>query len=287
MSDNSQTSTQDLRDAVRENYARVALEQPGEHPDEQTDGSCGCCSGEAPTADAGSAYSPSELAQMPDGLDMGLGCGNPTGIAGLSEGDVVLDLGSGGGIDVFLAGQRIGASGRAIGVDMTPEMISRARNNTGSYSELTGFDNVEFRLGEIEHLPVADASVDVVLSNCVINLSTDKASVWKEIGRVLRPGGRVAIADIALLRELPPSIAERIDAYTGRVAGAVRTEETTRMALDANLSDVSVTATTTYDAEDVAEWSDQALASIADDLCRAGDTSHYIASVLITARKAA
>ena len=139
---------------------------------------------------------------------MGLSCGNPNALAALQPGEVVLDLGAGGGFDVFIVGKKVGATGRAIGVDMTAEMLGKARKNIASYRKQTGLDNVEFRLGEIEHLPVADASVDAIISNCVINLSPDKPQVWREIARVLKPGGRVAVSDLALLKPLPPAVAE-------------------------------------------------------------------------------
>ena len=143
---------------------------------------------------------------------MGLSCGNPTAIASLKHGEVVLDLGAGGGFDSFIAGGKVGTFGHVIGVDMTPEMVAKARKNILSYHERTGLDNVEFRLGEIEHLPVADASVDVVISNCVINLSPNKPQIWREIARVLKPGGRVAVSDLALLKLLPSAVAEMIEA---------------------------------------------------------------------------
>src|ERR1019366_6210252 len=153
-------------------------------------------------------YSPEELAALPEGANMGLSCGNPTALASLKPGEVVLDLGSGGGFDVFIAGRKVGAKGRAIGVDMTPEMLAKARKNIAAYRERSGLDNVEFRLGEIEHLPLAGKSADVVISNCVINLSPDKGQVWREIARVLKPGGRVAVSDLALFKPLRQEVRE-------------------------------------------------------------------------------
>ena len=161
---------------------------------------------------------------------MGLSCGNPNALAALQPGEVVLDLGAGGGFDVFIAGKKVGATGRAIGVDMTAEMLGKARKNIAAYRERTGLDNVEFRLGEIEHLPLADNSVDAVISNCVINLSPDKPQVWREIARVLKPGGRVAVSDLALLKPLPPAVLESVEALVGCVAGAVLVSDTERMA---------------------------------------------------------
>ncbi len=144
---------------------------------------------------------------------MGLSYGNPTAITSLQPAEVVLDLGSGGGFDLFLAGPKVGAAGRAIGIDMTPEMLALARKNMQTYREHTGLDNVEFRIGEIEHLPVANASVDVVISNGVLNLSPDKPQVWRDIARVLKPGGRVAVSDLALRQPLPPAMASRRYSY--------------------------------------------------------------------------
>src|ERR1043166_2858014 len=187
-----------VRNKVRDGYAAIA----------QGDG--GCCGPHCNSApqDANKlasqlGYSVEELEALPDGANMGLSCGNPAALAALKPGEVVLDLGSGGGFDVFIAGRKLGSTGRAIGVDMTPEMLARARKNAEEYRRSTGLDNVEFRLGEIEHLPVPDSSVDALISNCVINLSPDKPQVWREISRVLRPGGRVAVSDLALLKPLP------------------------------------------------------------------------------------
>src|SRR5438105_1906005 len=213
-----------VRQVVREGYGKIA----------QAGGSCcgtsASCCGSTDTVAEDLAkhigYSAEELAALPEGANMGLSCGNPNALAALQPGEVVLDLGSGGGFDVFIAGSKVAASGRAIGADMTPQMIAKARHNTQAYRQRTGLDNVEFRLGEIEHLPVADASVDVVISNCVINLSPDKPQVWREIGRVLKPDGRVAVSDLALLRPLPPAILKMVEALVGCVAGAVLVSET-------------------------------------------------------------
>ncbi len=166
-------------------------------------------------------YSAEELQAIPEAARMGLGCGNPTALASLKEGEVVLDLGAGGGIDCFLAAVAVGKTGKAIGVDMTPEMLHRARDNARS----GGYDNVEFRLGEIENLPVADGTVDAVISNCVINLSPDKERVFNEAYRVLKPGGRVMVSDIVLTKELPEDIRNSLEAYAGCVAGASRKED--------------------------------------------------------------
>ena len=166
-------------------------------------------------------YSADELKSIPAGANMGLSCGNPTAIASLRAGEVVVDLGSGGGLDVFLAAQQVGPTGKAIGIDMTPEMIDRARAN----ARAGGYDNVEFHLATIDQLPLPDATVDCVISNCVINLAPDKPAVFREIARVLKPGGRLAVSDIALKGELPQAISDSLAAYVGCIAGAIKIDE--------------------------------------------------------------
>ena len=222
-----------VRENVRKGYAAIARSGVS---------CCGpaksCCSTSSVTGVAKAiGYSDAELATLPDGANMGLSCGNPGAIAALRRGETVLDLGSGGGFDVFLVAQKVGPRGRAIGVDMTPEMLSKARANAESFQRQTNLDNVDFRLGEIEHLPVADKSIDVVISNCVINLSPDKPQVWREIARVLKPGGRVAISDLALLRPLPAKIRESLEALVGCIAGAALVADTRRMIRAAGLVD--------------------------------------------------
>ena len=213
-----------IEDAVRETYGAIA-ESPlsGEHR------------GVHRIAEA-FGYTSEELASIPAGANMGLSCGNPTATANLRPGEVVVDLGSGGGLDVFLAARKVGPSGRAIGIDMTPSMVERARSN----AERQGLDNVEFHESTIDKLPLADASVDCVISNCVINLAPDKAAVLREIARVLKPGGRVAVSDIALKKPLPPEIENDLFAYVGCIAGAVLIEEYVRGLEAAGFSDVQV-----------------------------------------------
>ncbi|MCX7012275.1 MAG: arsenite methyltransferase [Candidatus Sumerlaeota bacterium] len=208
------------RAAVRERYGRIA----------QREGSCcassSCCGvGAADQAAVAMGYDAADLATLPAGANMGLSCGNPLALASLKPGEVVLDLGSGGGFDVFLAGQKVGPTGRAIGVDMTPEMLAKARRNIAAYRERTGWDNVEFRLGEIEHLPVADSGVDVIISNCVINLSPDKPAVFREAFRILRSGGRLAISDVVATAPLPESMRSDKGLVCGCIGGAATIDE--------------------------------------------------------------
>ena len=185
-------------------------------------------------------YSPEELASIPAEANMGLSCGNPTATANLREGETVVDLGSGGGLDVFLAAVKVGRTGRAIGIDMTPEMIELARRNASRGNSGEPFTNVEFHLSTIDKLPLADNSVDCVISNCVINLAPDKPAVFSEIARVLKPGGRLAVSDIALKKPLPKEISEDIFAYVGCISGAILIEDYKRNLIEAGFSNVQV-----------------------------------------------
>ncbi len=278
--------SEQIRERVREGYARIAQAGVWHSDGGASSSGCGCCGG--PVDAAGLAqtvgYSQADLAALPEGANMGLCCGNPTAIASLNPGEVVLDLGSGGGFDVFLAGPKVKSTGRVIGVDMTPDMLTKARRNIASYRERTGLDNVEFRLGEIEHLPIADASVDVVISNCVINLSTDKPQVWREIARVLKPGGRVAVSDLALLQPLPPAVAEMVEALVGCIAGAVLVVDTERMVRDAGLTDLALTRKPEY-VQTLSSLQDPLYRRIAEHLPAGSTPADYVTSLAITARK--
>lgn len=228
-----------IRNQVRSSYAKVA--------EASNAGSCcgieSSCCGVSDDIDINTlnslrlGYSQEDLTRAPQGADMGLGCGNPRAIAALQPGQVVLDLGSGGGFDAFLAAREVGDNGRVIGVDMTPEMVSKARTN----AETAQFDNVEFRLGEIEHLPVADNTIDVIISNCVINLSPDKAQVFRDAYRVLRPGGRLAISDVVATIELPQELKSDPTLYAGCMAGALHLEELDSLLLEAGFTDIQIT----------------------------------------------
>jgi SAM-dependent methyltransferase len=219
----------EIRKSVRENYAKRAT---------PCKSGCGgtCCAESASPVSQAIGYSADELRSIPQGADLGLGCGHPTALASLQTGEVVLDLGSGAGIDCFLAAEKVGPAGRAIGVDMTHEMIERARDN----ARQEGIENVEFRLGEIEHLPVADGSVDVIVSNCVINLSPDKPQVFREAFRALQRGGRLMVSDIVLRGELPKEIQESMEQYVGCVAGASQIDDYLGAIRDAGFRDVTV-----------------------------------------------
>lgn len=202
----------EIRKAVREGYAQIA--QKGSSCCESA---ASCCTDPHMQVSKKLGYTEEDLRSLPKGANLGLGCGNPVALASLNEGETVLDLGSGAGLDCFLAAKKVGGKGRVIGVDMTPEMIDRAREN----AKKGKYDNIEFRLGEIENLPVADSTVDVVISNCVINLSPNKKRVFEEAFRTLKPGGRLMVSDIVLLKELPEAIRNSVDAYVGCLSGAI------------------------------------------------------------------
>lgn len=227
------TTSDQIRATVREAYGAVATQQ-------QRNGCCGAaasCCGPTESSSRQLGYSDADLGTVPEGADLGLGCGNPHAIAGLKPGERVLDLGSGAGFDAFLAARQVGPNGLVIGVDMTPEMIDRARANAAK----SGLAHVEFRMGEIEQLPVDSASVDVIMSNCVINLAPDKPAVFREAFRVLAPGGRLAISDIVAIGDLPAAIASDPAAYTGCIAGAAPVAELERMIAAVGFTNVRIT----------------------------------------------
>lgn len=223
----------EIKQAVRERYAKIA---------EQESSCCvpetSCCGPAQSLQDISKkiGYSEEELAAVPEAANLGLGCGNPVALASLREGETVLDLGSGAGLDCFIAANKVGRSGKVIGVDMTPEMIFKAREN----AEKNNYKNVEFRLGEIENLPAADASVDVIISNCVINLSPKKQEVFREAFRILKSGGRMHVSDIVLLKELPESILNSAEAYTGCVSGAIMKNDYIETIKDAGFQSVEI-----------------------------------------------
>lgn len=222
-----------IKSEIRRRYAAIA----------QSAGSCGCSpgccqpsAGPLPDASARIGYSPEELSAAPEGADLGLGCGNPQTMAELNEGETVIDLGCGGGFDCFLAARRVGPAGRVIGVDMTEEMIAKARANAAA----GGFSNCEFRVGEIEDLPVADETADWILSNCVINLSPDKPRVFAEAFRVLRPGGRLAVSDVVAVEPIPEGIKADLQAHGGCLAGCATVPETEAMLEAAGFTEIRV-----------------------------------------------
>ena len=231
-------SKNEIRDEVRNRYSNIADSSSAVNcctPTNDTD----CCSPQ--TFDFQSlklGYSKEEIKAVPEGANLGLGCGNPQAIAAIKPGEVVLDLGSGAGFDAFLAANQVGENGFVIGVDMTPEMITKARKN----AEKTGLVQIEFRLGEIEHLPVADATIDVIISNCVVNLSPDKPKVFKEAFRVLKTGGRLAISDIVLQKELPEELKTNLDLYCSCVSGASTIQEIEHMLEDSGFTQINIQA---------------------------------------------
>ncbi|MBX3396610.1 MAG: arsenite methyltransferase [Phycisphaerae bacterium] len=266
-----------VRDQVRDGYSKIAQGRSGG----------GCCGPATFTPDElaqAIGYSQQDLAVTPEAANMGLSCGNPTALASLRPGEVVLDLGAGGGFDCFVAGPKVGASGRVIGVDMTPDMLAKARRNVALYRDRSGLNNVEFRLGEIENLPVADGSVDVVISNCVLNLSPNKARVWQEIARVLKPGGRVAVSDLALLQPLPDAIRRDVEALIGCIAGAILIEETRQQMQSAGLTRIVLTPKPQY-MESMSSWQDPLYERIIRQLPAATKPGDFITSLDIAAVK--
>jgi SAM-dependent methyltransferase len=222
---------QKIKEIVKDKYGKIAMGS-----------ACGCGSGCRPMPDdagdisKGLGYTDADLAAVPEGANLGLGCGNPLAFSALKEGDAVLDLGSGAGFDSFLAARTVGKTGKVIGVDMTPEMIAKATANATA----GGYDNVEFLLGDIEALPLPDNSVDVAISNCVINLAPDKEKVFTELYRVLRPGGRFMVSDLVLLKELPERVRTSVDAYVGCVAGAILKDQYLALIRGAGFEDVRI-----------------------------------------------
>ncbi|MCL2872715.1 MAG: arsenite methyltransferase [Betaproteobacteria bacterium] len=283
---NNPSSSASIKETVRAGYAAIATGQQS-----SCCGSGGGCCGSQRSNQADPdrlaqaiGYDAESLAHLPEGANMGLSCGNPVAIAALLEGQTVLDLGSGGGFDAFQAGVKVKASGRVIGVDMTPEMLARARENIEPYRQRTGFDNVEFRLGEIENLPVSDASIDVVLSNCVINLSPDKPQVWREIFRVLKPDGKVSVSDLALLKPLPDNIREMAAALVGCVAGAALVEETRAVLEKTGFNSIVLTPKPDY-VRNMQDWNDPLYRQIAEALPKGEEIADYVVSLSIEARK--
>jgi arsenite methyltransferase len=274
----------DMRKKVQERYGQIAA----------SSGSCcgpvaagqskpaksGCC-GASPSAaelSAAAGYSVAELATIPEGANLGLGCGNPVALASLRPGETVLDLGSGGGIDCFLAAGKVGPEGRVIGVDMTPEMIHLARENAGK----NGSKNVEFRLGEIESLPVADGTIDAAISNCVINLSPDKDRVFREIYRTLKPGGHMMVSDIVLDGELPEGIRESVAAYTGCIGGALKRSDYLAAIAKAGFTQVEIVAETKVPVDLWADYPAEAKNLSREDIKAALGA---VASIKVSAKK--
>jgi ubiquinone/menaquinone biosynthesis C-methylase UbiE len=235
-----------VKKIVRDRYAEIAKQNTT--CCSSTKSSC-CGTASATDISKKIGYSDKELKSVPKDSNLGLGCGNPIALASLKKGETVLDLGSGAGFDCFLAAKRVGKTGKVIGIDMTAEMIEKARAN----AEKNRYDNVEFRLGEIENLPVADNSVDVIISNCVINLSPNKKQVFNEAYRVLKPGGRLMVSDIVLLSKLPNVIKNSVQAYVGCVAGAVLKKDYIQLIISVGFKNVKILDETNYPIEFVAD----------------------------------
>ena len=262
--DDERLDAAEQRTAVRERYSRIATESSS------CCGDTDSCSETAADKSQKLGYSDDDLDAVDGDANLGLGCGNPTAIASLEEGDTVLDLGSGGGFDCFLAAREVGPDGRVIGVDMTPEMVEKARGNV----EENAATNVEFRLGEIEHLPVGDASADVILSNCVVNLSPDKPQVFREAYRVLRPGGRLAVSDVVMTAELPTDVRADPESVAACVGGASSISALETMLGEAGFADVSIEPKADSD-EFIRDWDSDR------------DLSDYVVAATIEAEKPA
>jgi arsenite methyltransferase len=269
-----------IKKAVKSGYARVALQNI---PCCGTNSSCCGSSNLAEDISRKIGYSDEDLSAVPEGANLGLGCGNPVALASLQEGETVLDLGSGAGFDCFIAASKVGSTGKLIGVDMTPEMIEKATRN----AQAGNFGNVEFRLGEIENLPVSDNQVDVVISNCVINLSPDKQKVFKEAFRVLKPGGRLMVSDMVLLKELPEAIRHSVEAYVGCIAGAAMKDDYLAAIRSAGFHEIEILGENLYPIELMSN--DPIAQAICADLNlsaeKAKDLSKSIASIKVLARK--
>lgn len=271
-----------IKKLVREGYAKIAAKgRAGCAPVKSCCGTSESDKAEIMSREVG--YTDDDLGAIPEGANLGLGCGNPVALASLREGDTVLDLGSGAGIDCFLAAQKVGKTGRVIGVDMTPEMLDRAREN----AKKGRYENVAFRLGEIEHLPVADNSVDIVISNCVINLAPDKGQVFREAFRVLKPGGRLMVSDIVLLKALPEAIKSSVEAYIGCLSGAVMKDNYLDAIQAAGFSGVEVLDASSFPVELMAN--DPTAQAIIENLAipagRMTDIANTVASIKVRAIK--
>ncbi len=270
----------EIKKEVREGYAEVVKKRSSCCVPADT-----CCGSTdlAQSVSRAIGYSDEELTSVPEGANLGLGCGNPVALVSLKEGEVILDLGAGAGFDCFLAANRVGKKGKVIGVDMTPEMVEKAREN----AQKGGYENVEFRLGEIENLPAGDNSVDVVISNCVINLSPDKKRVFGEAFRVLKSGGRLMVSDIVLLKELPDFIRNSVAAYIGCISGALMKDEYIKMIREAGFQDVRVIDETVFPIECMT--SDPTARAVIDKLNlpmdRIEDTAGSVVSIKVQAVK--
>ncbi len=236
--------SKDIKKIVRENYGKIAVQESSCCGPDVSSGPMTSCCGTSVATDVSKSigYTDEDIGVVPEGANLGLGCGNPIALASLKEGETVLDLGSGAGFDCFLAANKVGEKGKVIGVDMTSEMIEKARENALK----DNYSNVEFRLGEIDNLPVADNSVDIVISNCVINLAPDKSKVFKEAYRVLKPGGRMMVSDIVLVKELPEQIMNSIEAYVGCVSGAIKIDDYLGIIEDTGFGGVKIIEKNTF-----------------------------------------